>query len=98
MLLAEWVGRAYGSAAVAPGMGVPCGNVGASETGAFERGGGVSAPAPTISEGKRVPGMVGLSEFSALWSRSSIRLPEFSLPEFGEPVAERASAPPQRHR
>lgn len=55
-------------------MAVPCGKVGASETGTLERGGGVKAPAPTMSPGKRVPGSVGLSESSPLSSRSSIRI------------------------
>src|ERR1019366_10116563 len=59
-------------AGVSPGIAVPCGKVGASESGALERGGGVSAPAPTMSAGKRVPGIVGLSESLPLWSRSSI--------------------------
>ena len=42
--------------------------------GALDSGGGVSAAAPTASSGKRVPGIVGLSESLPLWSRSSMRL------------------------
>src|SRR5580704_2078674 len=64
----------YGIACVAPGIGVPCGKVGASETGVLERGEGVRAAAPTESSGRRVPGIVGLSESLPLWSRSSIRI------------------------
>ena len=65
-------GRAYGRACVTPVIGVPCSTVGASESGAFESGGGVSAAEPTTSSGKRTPGNVGLSESLSLWSRSSM--------------------------
>jgi hypothetical protein len=79
-------------AGVSPGIAVPWGKVGASESGALERGGGVRAKAPTASSGKPVRGIVGLSESVRLWSRSSsfmgLGLP-WGLPRFGEPARER---------
>jgi len=73
MLPAEGCENGAARYGVAPGIAVPCGKVAASDAGALERGGGVSAPAPTTSPGKRVPGIVGPSESLLLWSRSSIR-------------------------